>query len=181
VDADADVELLETAKWHLRNSNCKQVILGISHDAGYAPFLNGLFQDPSLRIRVTVLEGIPIVREVAATGVNILNLNGRLFRSEKLVPSAALPHCDPTSPTGTKTTTASNTSAGIPTPSTSTTSTPGQVTASTYALAVKNPSPPPEIPSPTQPKPAVMSPTRTQPAKSTTWYFPRSWSQTNTN
>jgi hypothetical protein len=172
-------KIKEIAKWHLRNSNCKQVILGISHDAGYAPFLDELFQDPSLRVRVTVLEGIPTVREVAATGVNILNMNDSLFRSEKPVPNAdlvpcspvtpvALPHYGPVSPAGAKTMTTSDTSTGIPTPSTSATSTPGQVTATTYALAVKNPSPPPPISS-TQPKLTPMSPTRPQPAKSTIW------------
>ncbi|EAQ86938.1 hypothetical protein CHGG_08191 [Chaetomium globosum CBS 148.51] len=156
-----------------------KVILGISHDAGYAPFLDELFQDPSLRVRVTVLEGIPTVREVAATGVNILNMNDSLFRSEKPVPNAdlvpcspvtpvALPHYGPVSPAGAKTMTTSDTSTGIPTPSTSATSTPGQVTATTYALAVKNPSPPPPISS-TQPKLTPMSPTRPQPAKSTIW------------
>lgn len=36
----ADSKIKEVARWHLRNQNCKQILLGISHDAGYAPFLD---------------------------------------------------------------------------------------------------------------------------------------------
>ncbi|KAK4188807.1 hypothetical protein QBC35DRAFT_182171 [Podospora australis] len=81
----ADNKIKEMTKWHLRNFNCKQVILGISHDAGYAPFLDEMFHDDEIRRTVTVLEGFPTVRELVSTNVNILNLNDRVFRSEKLV------------------------------------------------------------------------------------------------
>jgi len=36
----ADSKIKELTRWHLRNNNCKQILLGISHDAGYAPFLD---------------------------------------------------------------------------------------------------------------------------------------------
>lgn len=36
----ADSKIKECTRWHLRNHNCKQILLGISHDAGYAPFLD---------------------------------------------------------------------------------------------------------------------------------------------
>jgi hypothetical protein len=161
---------LETTRWHLRNTNCKQVILGISHDAGYAPFLDELFQDASLRVRVTVLEGIPTVRELAATGANILNLNDRLFRSEKLVDRALPEPFIPAAPASLeiKVTTASITSVSAPTPATSATSTPAQAAATTYARAVKNPTPPPQITLPLAPKPAPAAARPPQP-KSTTW------------
>ncbi|KAK0741915.1 hypothetical protein B0T21DRAFT_121554 [Apiosordaria backusii] len=81
----ADNKIKEMTKWHLRNHNCKQVILGISHDAGYAPFLDELFQEDSVQHQITILEGVPVVRELRAIGANILNLNDTLFRSEKLV------------------------------------------------------------------------------------------------
>ncbi|KAK4180728.1 hypothetical protein QBC36DRAFT_15424 [Triangularia setosa] len=81
----ADNKIKEMTKWHLRNHNCKQVILGISHDAGYAPFLDELFQEDSVQNQITILEGVPVVRELRAIGANILNLNNILFRSEKLV------------------------------------------------------------------------------------------------
>ncbi|KAG7285475.1 hypothetical protein NEMBOFW57_010103 [Staphylotrichum longicolle] len=147
----ADNKIKESTKWHLRNTNCKQVILGISHDAGYAPFLDELFQDASLQLRVTVLEGIPTVRELKATGVNILNLNDRLFRSEKLVERALPEPLIPAPATfEVKPATGSITSAGTPTPATSAASTPAQAPATTYARAVKIATPPPQPTPPTQ-------------------------------
>ncbi|KAK4237662.1 hypothetical protein C8A03DRAFT_15826 [Achaetomium macrosporum] len=170
----ADNKIMERTKWHLRNSNCKQVILGISHDAGYAPFLDELFQDPSLRIRVTVLEGYPTVRELVATGVNILNLNDRLFRSEKLVDRAPLESCLPPAPSEVKGTTASVTSASISTPSRSVASPPMQAPATTYARAIKNATPPPQITLPIQPKPAAAQarPSQQPQSKPTTGWNP---------
>ncbi|KAK4224967.1 hypothetical protein QBC38DRAFT_484111 [Podospora fimiseda] len=81
----ADNKIKQNARWHLKNPNCKQIILGISHDSGYAPFLDELFQDDAVKVRITVLEGFPTVRELAATNVHVLNLNDELFRAEKLV------------------------------------------------------------------------------------------------
>jgi len=75
----------EATRWHLRNINCKQVILGISHDAGYAPFLDEVLRDEETRRRITILEGFPAVRELMVMGLNTLNLNDAIFRSEKLV------------------------------------------------------------------------------------------------
>lgn len=70
-------------RWHLRNHNCKQILLGISHDAGYAPFLDEIVTSED-RYRITIIEGSPVVRELAATGLQIMNFNN-IFRSEKLV------------------------------------------------------------------------------------------------
>ena len=69
-------------RWHLRNHNCKQILLGISHDAGYAPFLDEVV-GPDDRCRITIIEGSPTVREIAATGLQIINFNN-IFRAEKL-------------------------------------------------------------------------------------------------
>lgn len=33
-------KIKELTRFHLKNQNCKQILLGISHDAGYAPFLD---------------------------------------------------------------------------------------------------------------------------------------------
>ncbi|KAL2256218.1 hypothetical protein VTK26DRAFT_2010 [Humicola hyalothermophila] len=151
----ADNKIRETTKWHLRNSNCKQVILGISHDAGYAPFIDELFQDSQLRIRVTVLEGIPTVRELTSTGVNILNLNDGLFRSEKLVdrgtPDAGVQSVS----YEVKAMTTSVTSASTSTPATSADSTPAPAVPATYARAIKTATPPPRVILPLQLKPAT--------------------------
>ncbi len=84
-------ENTDSARWHLRNPNCKQVFLGISHDAGYAPYLDDLLQDQEVRGRVKVLEGLPMVRELQATGVATLRLTDSLFRFEKLVDRMNLP------------------------------------------------------------------------------------------
>jgi hypothetical protein len=70
-------------RWHLRNHNCQQILLGISHDAGYAPFLDEVVTKDD-RCRITILEGPPTVRELTATGLQIMNFN-QLFRAEKFV------------------------------------------------------------------------------------------------
>lgn len=70
-------------RWHLRNHNCKQILLGISHDAGYAPFLDEVVSHDD-RNRICILEGPPIVRELKATGIQILNFSN-IFRPEKLI------------------------------------------------------------------------------------------------
>ncbi|KAL2075873.1 hypothetical protein VTL71DRAFT_816 [Oculimacula yallundae] len=79
----ADSKIKECMRWHLRNHNCKQILLGISHDAGYAPFLDEVVTKDD-RSRITIIEGPPIVRELSATGLHILTLND-IFRSEKLI------------------------------------------------------------------------------------------------
>lgn len=73
-----------TARWNLRNHNCKQVLLGISHDAGYAPFLDEILHDDAIFRRVTIIEGSPMVRELAATNLPKLSFPD-IFRAEKLV------------------------------------------------------------------------------------------------
>jgi hypothetical protein len=70
-------------RWHLRNHNCKQILLGVSHDAGYAPFLDEVLNQDD-RCRITIIEGPPTVRELTNTGIQILNFN-TIFRAEKLV------------------------------------------------------------------------------------------------
>ncbi|TVY31844.1 hypothetical protein LSUB1_G008757, partial [Lachnellula subtilissima] len=79
----ADSKIKECMRWHLRNHNCKQILLGISHDAGYAPFLDEVVGQDD-RNRITIIEGYPTVRELAATGIQIMNFNA-LFRTDKLV------------------------------------------------------------------------------------------------
>ncbi|KUJ21578.1 uncharacterized protein LY89DRAFT_378088 [Mollisia scopiformis] len=79
----ADSKIKECMRWHLRNHNCKQILLGISHDAGYAPFLDEVVT-PEDRSRITILEGPPAVRELQSTGLQILNFTN-IFRAEKLI------------------------------------------------------------------------------------------------
>ncbi|KAE8446277.1 hypothetical protein EG329_012363 [Mollisiaceae sp. DMI_Dod_QoI] len=84
----ADSKIKECMRWHLRNHNCKQILLGISHDAGYAPFLDEVVTADD-RNRITILEGPPAVRELHATGIQILNFTN-IFRAEKLVDRSVL-------------------------------------------------------------------------------------------
>jgi hypothetical protein len=78
----ADSKIKELMRWHLRNHNCKQILLGISHDAGYAPFLDEVVKQDD-RCRVTIIEGPPTVRELTSTGLQIINFN-KIFREGKL-------------------------------------------------------------------------------------------------
>ncbi|ORY55099.1 uncharacterized protein BCR38DRAFT_415059 [Pseudomassariella vexata] len=92
----ADTKIKESARWNLRNYNCKQILLGVSHDAGYAPFLDEVLRDDSTRRRVTILEGYPTVREIISTGVGVLNFDS-IFRNDKLIsrtppPAYSTPH-----------------------------------------------------------------------------------------
>ncbi|PBP15365.1 hypothetical protein BUE80_DR013899 [Diplocarpon rosae] len=79
----ADSKIRENLRWHLRNYNCKQVLLGISHDAGYAPFLDEVVSLDD-RSKITIMEGPPTVRELKNTGIQVINFNN-IFRSEKLI------------------------------------------------------------------------------------------------
>ncbi|KAH8599496.1 hypothetical protein B0O99DRAFT_682272 [Bisporella sp. PMI_857] len=78
----ADSKIKELTRWHLRNYNCKQILLGISHDAGYAPFLDEVIK-PEERDIVTIMEGPKVVKELVATGIQIINFND-IFRLNKL-------------------------------------------------------------------------------------------------
>jgi hypothetical protein len=119
--------LTESTKWHLRNFNCKQIILGISHDSGYAPFLDEVVQDDSIRRRITIVEGFPTVKDLVNIGLHILNLNGTIFRPDKLVDRTVMHPSPPPSNHG------------------SATSTPAAVTSTTYAAITGHASPPPQI------------------------------------
>jgi len=79
----ADNKLKESTRWNLRNHNCKHVLLGVSHDAGYAPFLDEVLRDEAITRRVSILEGPPITRELSATGARVLNFTN-IFREDKL-------------------------------------------------------------------------------------------------
>ncbi|KZL86930.1 c-x8-c-x5-c-x3-h zinc finger protein [Colletotrichum incanum] len=81
----ADSKIKEATRWHLRNYNCRQILLGISHDAGYAPFLDEILQDKEIRSKVSIIEGVATVRELKNTNVHILDPLPSLFRNQKLI------------------------------------------------------------------------------------------------
>ncbi|KAJ6441920.1 zinc finger protein [Purpureocillium lavendulum] len=78
----ASVKLKDNTRWHLRNQNCKHILLGISHDASYAPFLEEILEDESTRQCITVIEGVPVAHELAVTDVKVMDIGRSLFRCE---------------------------------------------------------------------------------------------------
>lgn len=70
-------------RWHLRNYNCKHIVLGISHDAGYAPFLDEVMTADD-RNKISILEGPPTVYELKTLGLPIISYTD-IFRTEKPV------------------------------------------------------------------------------------------------
>ena len=106
--------------------------MGISHDAGYAPFLDDLVSDDNTRRRITILEGYPTVRELEATGANIIGMRD-IFRGVKLVNRTATAPNAATSPTSTP-----SIVSATPTPAPA----PGGFS---YATVTSKASPPPQI------------------------------------
>ncbi|KAJ6779452.1 hypothetical protein PWT90_00757 [Aphanocladium album] len=82
----ADSKIRDNTRWHLQNHNCRQVLLGVSHDAGYAPFLEELFRDDAAaRDRISIIEGASLAADLKATGANTTRLDKDLFRADKPV------------------------------------------------------------------------------------------------
>ncbi|KAI1780669.1 hypothetical protein F4818DRAFT_396443 [Hypoxylon cercidicola] len=79
----ADAKLLCSARFHLRNFNCKLILMGVSHDVSYAPYLDHLIHDEMGKQRIAVLEGCPTVEGIVATGITITSFKN-IFRSDKL-------------------------------------------------------------------------------------------------
>lgn len=111
--------------------------------------------------RVTILEGAPTVRELAATGIHVLNLTDVLFRSERLAAKPSPLTIAPLPPPAPSPRPAPV--AAAPRPA----STPA-VPPPSYAKAIKSASPPPKmtLPIPLQPKPAASQRQAAQAAKS---------------
>ncbi|KAI9734181.1 MAG: hypothetical protein M1818_006612 [Claussenomyces sp. TS43310] len=86
----ADSKIKESTRWNLRNHNCRHILLGISHDAGYAPFLDEVLRDESMSQRVAIVEGPPVVRELSQTGARVIQFQ-KVFRQDKLIDRNASP------------------------------------------------------------------------------------------
>ncbi|OTB04828.1 hypothetical protein M426DRAFT_261455 [Hypoxylon sp. CI-4A] len=145
-----EAKVLGSAKYHLRNFNCKHVLLGISHESEYAPFLDEIVNNEETKERITILEGVPTVREIVATGIGTTRFDG-IFCREKLNTKSPSPlgRTPQLTPAPTPTPTPSNLASGI------------SYAAVTQAAA----SPPPKItlPIPLK-KPAPVRPTKPAPA-----------------
>lgn len=157
--------MTEAIRWHLRNHNCKQIVLGGSHDGGYGTFLDDVLRDDASRQRVTIMEGVPSPRALLDTKLNILNLNDDLLAHEKLIDprrlSDAMPRPMPATITPPATVAGMSPLPPPPaTPASAATSVSNGATPASYATAIKAASPPPQVTLPIPPKQA----SRQQPA-----------------
>ncbi|KAH6610263.1 hypothetical protein Trco_000283, partial [Trichoderma cornu-damae] len=152
----ADSKIKETTRWHLRNHNCKHILLGISHDAGYAPFLDETLQSEATRQRISIIEGVTAVPDLVATNVSIAKLGNGLFRDDKLLDKF------PCLPPATSASSSQSTSAALPaqaiaprtaSPAISAGSSQTRTPTMSYAGVVSNASPPPQITLPLARKP----------------------------
>ena len=125
-------------------------MLGISHDSGYAPFLDEILRDEDTKSRVTILEGVPTVRELKTTGVHIFRMDNGLFRNDKIGENFAFQ--GRTSPTQTSPRMSSTNGSSQPTPPASNhTSSPFSSYAG-MAVKAKPVSPPPQVTVPLAPR-----------------------------
>ncbi|MCJ1339697.1 hypothetical protein MMC09_004987 [Bachmanniomyces sp. S44760] len=80
----ADDKISELFKLYLHNSHCRHILFGCSHDNGYARLLEDISDRPVID-SVTLLEGVPFERELAAlkSKYETTRFNG-LFRTSKV-------------------------------------------------------------------------------------------------
>ncbi|ETS77582.1 hypothetical protein PFICI_11456 [Pestalotiopsis fici W106-1] len=81
VDTGAHAKIADTARFHLKNYNCTQVMLGVS-DPAYVQLLDDV-KDEIKSKRITILEGCPVSKEIIGTGVSVASFDA-IFRAEKL-------------------------------------------------------------------------------------------------
>ena len=102
----ADGMRLEIFKLYLRDIHCHQLVLGCSHDNGYARLLEDIMGDSNFLERITLLEGVPFERELAELQRQFRTTKfNDLFRGSKVVapsqyragPTAPLPSLLPDS------------------------------------------------------------------------------------
>lgn len=173
--------ILEAFRWHLKNHNCRQIVVGISFDSGYASFLDEVLRDDDSRQRITILEGPPSHRDISAHRLRTLNLNDDILRFDKL---EALPNqyvdrrlSNVTPMTITPPATIAGMSPLPPppaTPSNTISNSNGAVASngappSSYATAIKAASPPPQITLPIPPKQVKPAKTPVRSNKAPAW------------
>ncbi|KAJ1325008.1 cleavage and polyadenylation specificity factor subunit 4 [Microdochium nivale] len=75
------LKITDATSWHLKDVDCKQILLGVSHDAGFEAFAKDIVAKEELNKRVTILEGQPTTPQIKSTGVNIITFD-RIFRPD---------------------------------------------------------------------------------------------------
>lgn len=147
-ELETDIVLyIDNTRWHLQNHNCRQILLGVSHDAAYAPFLEDLFRDDATACnRVSIIEGPCFAADLRAVGANTTRLDKDIFRADKLV--------ERTSAYAAATTTIGRTAS----PAGSVASSGANSSTVSYANAITNGTPPPTMSLPLAPnKPSPRS------------------------
>lgn len=91
------LKLMDAASWHLKDSDCKQILLGVSHDTGFTPFIEHVVAEEELNKHITLLEGQPTVPKIKSTGVNIIAF-GNIFRADAPVVKRPAPRTKSSSP-----------------------------------------------------------------------------------
>lgn len=64
--------------------------MGVSHDSGYASFLDHIITDDDTLSLLSIIEGVPTVRELRQKDLNIVHF-GHIFRSDKITDRIAQP------------------------------------------------------------------------------------------
>ncbi|KAL7937524.1 hypothetical protein V8C35DRAFT_292715 [Trichoderma chlorosporum] len=164
----ADLKVKETARWHMRNHNCQKILLGISHDAGYAPFLDETVQNEATRQRIGIVEGVATVPELVATNISITKLGNSLFRDDKLLDkfpsfSQAAPAPSHSTSATFSAQVAANAASRTASPAVSAGSSQTRTPVISYANIVSSASPPPQITLPLAKKPAQTATWRDKP------------------
>ncbi|KAL7624521.1 hypothetical protein AAE478_006086 [Parahypoxylon ruwenzoriense] len=168
VDVGVDKEqvalkIRDSTRFHLRNYNCKHVLLGISHEASHAPFLSGLIRDDRTKQRVTILEGLPTAQEILDTGIVITSFR-TIFRTDRLrekpyrvrvaVPSLPIPAGPSKVPPPSAASISTVPSEGSPNSPSVPTAPSGARPNLSYASVIQKASPPPQVAAAIPPKKA---------------------------
>ena len=83
---------IEVLSFYIGNGQCRHVILGCSHDGGYAPSLERFAADDSTRERITLLKGGPIHPQIASLGFTRTLKLETVFGSEDINKAIAIPN-----------------------------------------------------------------------------------------
>lgn len=87
----ADIHIIAELMWHLDNYNCLKVVLGASHDNGYARTLSSIVSEGN-DARVLLVEGTPFASEVRSLHFQSTKLLD-IFESQKLgIPKYVVPN-----------------------------------------------------------------------------------------
>ncbi|KAK3679988.1 hypothetical protein LTR78_000365 [Recurvomyces mirabilis] len=80
----ADVKIAENFKLFLHDYHCRQIVLGCSHDNGFARLLEQYTESQEAQMRVTLMKGVPFEKELTVLPFRTVKFD-RIFRDLKTV------------------------------------------------------------------------------------------------